>query len=70
MESALFCIAFHFTLVTVLFTLSAITELTHTGGEIYEASWPQELQKGIRFYEYFAFVLITLLTFKHRWPRK
>ena len=72
-ESAFFCIAFHFALVTVFFMLSAITELTRTGGEIYEASWPQEFRyngKWIRFYEYFAFVLITVLTFKYRWPKK
>jgi len=69
-ESVLFCVAFHFILVTTLFMVAAVTELTRTGGEIYEASWPQELQKGIRMYEYFAFVLITLLTFKYRWPKR
>jgi hypothetical protein len=69
-ESALYCVAFHFILVTVLFMISSVTELTRTGGEIYEASWPQELKKGILLYEYFSFALITLLTFKYRWPKK
>lgn len=69
-ESVVFCTAFHFVLITIIFILKAITELTRTGGEIYESSWLEEVKQGIQLYEYFAFVLITLLTFKYRWPKR
>ncbi|MDP8248029.1 MAG: hypothetical protein P9M00_07810 [Candidatus Tritonobacter lacicola] len=69
-ESAVFCTAFHFALALVIFMVSAITELTRTGGEIYESSLIKQVKQGVQIYEYFAFALITFLTFKYRWPKR
>lgn len=69
-ESLVFCTIFHYALATAIFMVKAISELTRTGGEIYESSWFKEVGQALQWYDYFAFVLITLLTFKYRWPKR